>query len=309
MPAETQSAAKRAAFEALIDYAGLFPPAQLELDAALAEYEEARSGAQAWMLGRFIVPASRLGDLRARARDCMLPLSVILDAGSDARAWLANVQTLLARLSQLRADGMRIEALEVPLVPLRTQRESYDASIGQFAAALRQSPLTGTSAFVELPRDERWQTELPGAVYALARHRLGAKMRCGGVAAQAVPEPAEIAAFLAVAAEEGVPFKATAGLHHPVRHFNEAAGFTMHGFLNLLAAAALARAGRSRETLEAVLDDRDASHFSFDGGALCWTGERVDAAQLRAMRERGFIAYGSCSFTEPVEDLHHLELL
>ena len=188
-------------------------------------------------------------------------------------------------------------------------RESYDAAIGQFAAALRHSPLADLPAFVEVPKDERWQKELPGAVYAFARHRLGAKIRCGGIVAQAFPEPAEIAAFLAATAEEAVPFKATAGLHHPVRHFNEPSGFTMHGFLNLLAAAALARAGKEREELERVLADQDASHFSFDADALHWNGESARAAELRELRERGFVAYGSCSFTEPVEDLRHLELL
>ena len=309
MPLETQSAAQRAAFQALIDYAGLFPPAQLDLAAALDAYEAARGGDHAWMLGRFIVPASRLDDLVANAGGRVFPLSVILDAGADARAWLAKAQALLGRLAQHVAAGVRVEALEVPLPPLRTLRESYDAAIGQFAAALRQSALAQIPAYVELPRDERWEKELPGAVYALARHRLGAKIRCGGIVARAFPEPREVAAFLAVTAEEGVPFKATAGLHHPVRHFNEPSGFTMHGFLNLLVASGLARMGRDRETLETVLADEDASHFSFDGESLRWNGERLDAVQLRANREGGFVAYGSCSFTEPVEDLHHLELL
>lgn len=309
MPADTQSAARRAAFEALVDYAGLFPPAQLDIAAALKEFEDARTGAYAWMLGRFIVPASRLDDLRRIAGERIPTLSVILDAGADTRTWLSNAQMLLGTLAELRAAGISVEALEIALPPLRTLRESYDASIGQFAASLRQSPLADLPAFVELPRDERWEKELPGAVYALARHRLGAKIRCGGVVAQAFPEPREIAAFLAAVAEEAVPFKATAGLHHPVRHFNASSGFTMHGFLNVLAGAAFARAGRSREELERVLADEDASHFVIDGETLSWNGEGVSAAQLRELRERGFIAYGSCSFTEPVEDLRHLELL
>lgn len=309
MPADTHSAARRAAFQGLVDYAGLFPPAQLDIAAALQEYEEARAGPYAWMLGRFIVPASRLEDLRRIAGDRVPPLSVILDAGGDARTWLSNTQALLARLAELCAAGVRVEALEIALPPLRTKRESYDATIGQFAASLRQSPLADVPAFVELPRDERWENELSGAVYALARHRLGAKVRCGGVIAQAFPEPREIAAFLAATAEEQVPFKATAGLHHPVRHFNKASGFTMHGFLNVLAAAAFARAGRSRDELERVLDDEEAADFGIDGEALRWNGDVVDAGRLHELREGGFIAYGSCSFTEPVEDLRHLELL
>lgn len=290
----------RAAFTALIDYAGLFPPAQLSMDAAVAEYVEARASSFSWMLGRFIVPVSRIDELVASCRE-PLELSVIIDAGGEQRAWLQNVQTAFARLVQLRQDEPRvpIHALEIALPPLQTNRETYDATIGQFAAAAQQAGLRDIPAFVEFPRDSRRETLLPGAMYALARHRLGAKMRCGGVTADAVPEPDEIAAFIARAHDERVPYKATAGLHHPIRHFNEAAGFTMHGFLNILIAALRARQGWDAEKLEAVIATEDAAGLSLD----------ATPEEIQAMRRESFVAYGSCSFSEPVEDLQKLGLL
>jgi len=114
----------------------------------------------------------------------------------------------------------------------------------------------------------------------------GAKLRCGGDAG--VPADAELAGFVAACRDAGLPFKATAGLHHPVRHDGG------HGFLNLLAAAAAARRGADAATLAGVLAERDP--------------DALLAAQDPAAREL-FTAYGSCSFREPVADLRALGVL
>ncbi|HET7190233.1 MAG TPA: hypothetical protein VFI52_18910, partial [Gemmatimonadaceae bacterium] len=55
----------RALVAGLVDYAGLFPPASLDMPAAAARYAEYRASADAWMLGRFIVPVARLNELAA----------------------------------------------------------------------------------------------------------------------------------------------------------------------------------------------------------------------------------------------------
>lgn len=291
----------RAAFTTLIDYAGLFPPAQLRMDAAAAEYCAARGGSFAWMLGRFIVPRARVEELLATISGEPIALSVIVDAGNDPRSWLKNVQNAFAQIHDLRESEtrVRVETLEIALPPLQTNRETYDAAIGQFAAAAQQAGLRDIPSFVEFPRDARREALLPGAMYALARHRLGGKMRCGGLTADAVPPPKEIASFIAVAGEEGVPYKATAGLHHPVRHFNQSAGFTMHGFLNILIAALRARQGWDKEKLETVIASEDVSQLQLD----------ASLDEIEAMRRENFIAYGSCSFSEPIEDLQKLGML
>jgi hypothetical protein len=281
-------------FEALIDYAGLFPPAHLPMGAAVEEYLQARDGRFAPMLGRFIVPASRISELLPLATTA-IPVSIIVDAGSDPRTWLARASEIAAQIGVLRNDGrLLVEALEVPLPPLLSMRDSYDASIGQWAALNGRGELRGIPSYLELPRDARLLGELSGAMAALARHRLGAKVRCGSVTGDA-PAPRELAIFVRTAASENVPFKATAGLHHAVRHFNPQAGYTMHGFLNLLAAAA--HAEESVDAIEAMLAAENDEAFR----AL--SPERVREARRR------FVAYGSCSFTEPVADLIALGLL
>ena len=127
----------RAAFARLIDYAGLFPPAALSMERALSEYATGIARPPAWMLGRFIVPASRVGELSAvHGGDATLALSVILDAPNDALGWFeATRLRLAATQAALGADArLRLAALEVPLPALRTLRDTYDGAIGQYAA-------------------------------------------------------------------------------------------------------------------------------------------------------------------------------
>ncbi|HET6275556.1 MAG TPA: hypothetical protein VFE16_06440 [Candidatus Cybelea sp.] len=270
----------RAAFGSLIDYAGLFPPAALSLAEAETEYAEARRGSHAWMLGRFIIPASTLAAL-PEIFDA--PFSAIVEAD------LASLEQVI----ELRERGVRIEALEIPL------RESF-ASLQEYSLAL--------PAFVEISRTHGWGRRLPQALEELARLGLAAKLRCGGVTADAFPSVDEVGEFIAAAATARIPFKATAGLHHPVRRLDETSGFTMHGFLNILAAAALAPR-LPRKTLLSVIAEEDPQAFVFDEDSFAWRSERVVTAELEGTRRNAFVSYGSCSFAEPVDDLTALGLL
>ena len=281
------------ALSRLIDYAGLFPPARLEMPAAVDEYAAARSGPYAWILERFIVPASRLAELRAAfpAGEAPFGLSVILDQG-----WSAE------QLAQLRAcDGdLRIEALEVPADPER---------IEDVAAALTRAGFGELPIYVEWPRGEDWIEGLDAAMERLARSGLRAKIRCGGLVQEAFPSTGELAAFVVCAARRRIAFKATAGLHHPIRHFNAPSGLTMHGFLNLLFATVFATQGAAAGELDAILACEDPQAFHVSGDGLRFRGRTADAQSIRAARDNGFAAYGSCSFSEPVEDLLALGVL
>lgn len=162
--------------------------------------------------------------------------------------------------------------------------------------------------YLEIPRSPEWQATLGAVMEALQRARFGAKLRCGGLTADAFPSAADVAAFIVGAAQAGIPFKATAGLHHPVRHVDRATGFTMHGFLNLLAAAALALRVDG-VVLEQIVGEEDAGAFAFDDDTFAWRGERVTLSEIERMRRGRFVAYGSCSFAEPVDDLIALGML
>ena len=142
-----------------------------------------------------------------------------------------------------------------------------------------------------------------------------AKVRTGGLTPEAIPSTAGIAGFLARAAIRRLPFKATAGLHHPVRSMRaltyapDSPRAMMHGFLNVFAAAAFAWHGAERETIQEVLEETEATAFAFGAKALEWRGRQLSTEQIADARQNFAHSFGSCSFEEPIGDLRVLELL
>ena len=134
--------------------------------------------------------------------------------------------------------------------------------------------------------------------------RAGAKIRTGGLDASMVPDPSAVSAFLAACVVDTVPFKATAGLHHPVRGIDPASGLRMHGFVNLLVAVALLRAGvADADAAATVVAEEDPDAFVVTADAFGWRDRTVEAAAVASVRADALTAYGSCSFDEPTADL------
>lgn len=277
------------------------------MEAAAQEYAAIRSGAHAWMAGRFLVPASRAFELLAVLDDEAAPpyaAGAVVDAGTDGRMWLSAVQSRLATLADLRAQGpaVRLEMLEAALPPPVAARDTFDAAVAQFGMAAHNAGLRDLAVYLELPRTAAWDEVLPGAMSALKRTGFGAKIRCGGVVQAAFPTSAQIATFVLAATAAGVPFKATAGLHHPVRGADPA-GLVMHGFLNVLAAVLLAQAGGTHAQLTSALDDDEPGAFTLDAQAFAYREHHFGAGAIERARAGGLVSYGSCSFEEPVDDL------
>lgn len=119
------------------------------------------------------------------------------------------------------------------------------------------------------------------------------KIRCGGAS---IPSVGELAAFIKTRREQGVLFKATAGLHHA---YPTAAG--EHGFLNVLAAVVF---GDEEDALR-----EEPGAFELDAESFRWRGRAMDAEQLADVRANLFHSIGSCSFFEPVGELEELGIL
>jgi hypothetical protein len=104
--------------------------------------------------------------------------------------------------------------------------------------------------------------------------------------------------------------KCTAGLHHPVKHFNESVNTHMHGFLNVFGAGILAYAsGLDESEIIEVLNDDDPDEFMFNENGFEWNEIEVTNEEIREARNKLMVSYGSCSFDEPVDDLKLLELI
>jgi hypothetical protein len=167
------------------------------------------------------------------------------------------------------------------------------------------------SAYVELPLD----AELAPMLAALRTGGARAKMRTGGIAPEHAPPPEAVARFIAACRAAGVPFKATAGLHHPVRALQaltyapDAPRGLQHGFLNVFCAAALVHAGVPSDEVRTLLAEERAQAFAFDAEGFTWNGHRVQAEALAATRRELAVSFGSCSLREPLHDLHAMGLL
>ncbi len=291
-----------------IDYAGLFPPAALAMGPAVEEYARYLRGDDRWALGRFVVPATRLDEMAVAAA------TIPLRAGEGGAHW--RVSALLgdagAELPRVAAFNAR-QGIEVPGTPGDARVDSVElkaTSPAEILAASRVIPRE-LAAYVEIPVRGGDPRPLLGAI---ADAGLRAKVRTGGVVAEAFPSPIELARFLAACVEVGVRFKATAGLHHPLRaeyrltYAPDAPRGTMFGFLGVFAATALLREGGSVAEAAELLDELDPRAIQATGDALCWRGHRWGADAIAGMRAQ-LAGFGSCSFREPLDDLTALGLL
>jgi hypothetical protein len=139
---------------------------------------------------------------------------------------------------------------------------------------------------------------------------VGLKIRCGGAEPTDVPDADEVAALIVAARNAGIPFKATAGLHHPIRHYDDGLDTEMHGFLNVFAASVLAAEhDLDRPAVRAILREETADNFRFLKDALAWRDLSVSLDDIRYARETLALSFGSCSFEEPIDHLRDLELL
>lgn len=266
----------------LVDDAGLFPPERLPMPAAVARHRADAAVGHPVLTHRFLCPASELDSLRAQLeRDDKIRLGLIADTGTVG---------LPARCASVAADArLRLETVEIALPDERVA----------VAARSLVPVLTAIDAlvFVEIPRVPGWRDALDVAAAA----GLGAKVRCGGARADLFPAPHELAAFVVGAVARGVRFKATAGLHHAVRYRDPRTGFHHHGFCNLLVAVCRAVQGAPVSDVAAALAVDDAAEVAAQARAVT----RSVATSARAL----FVAYGSCSTREPVDDLEALDLL
>jgi hypothetical protein len=258
-----------ALFAGLCDDAAVFPPGLAPLPDAIAAHDAYEKAWYADLVGPLVLAApalDALGDL-LRPRETPLPVAVTLPGGPD------RLPGVLDAVKTLPVD---LRALEIAVPEGMAPDELLDA------VSAANAPV-----YVEIPRDDR---RLP-LLRALAGTGHRAKFRTGGVRADLYPDETELATAIRAAVDAGVPFKATAGLHHALRNTDPETGFEQHGFLNLLLAAADPDRG------EALLAERDGSTVA----AL--VRELDPGARAR------FTSFGTCSITDPLTELAALGLL
>jgi hypothetical protein len=295
----------RVLLEHAVDYAGLFPPAELDMRAAVGNYADYLASPDRWALGRFVVPLGRLAELEQAAADLVpkapsrgaWPLAVLLSAGAPEE--IEKLGEFNCRHAAEGAGAMSGDVVEVKAGSVEAL-ERIMATVPRYL-----------TVYVEIPL-------LPDpAPLVSAAGRLGAraKVRTGGVTAESFPAPAELVRFIRACTDAAVPFKATAGLHHPLRaayrltYEPGSDSGLMYGYLNVFLVAALLRQGASDSDAARLLEERDPAAIRVSDTGLEWEDYRLDLAALERTRSDGIVSFGSCSFTEPVGELRALELI
>ncbi|GGT26634.1 hypothetical protein ACFFV7_33905 [Nonomuraea spiralis] len=245
----------------LVDDAGLFPPTSLHMDEALDRNQRDLERGDDVLTHRFLCPTGRLDRLRAHAY-------------RPRRIGLIVDTPQLPEFGDLPVDFVEIRLDDDESVADLARRLDLPAHVRLFVEVSPQKRITG----------------VPDGV--------GLKVRCGGLKAEAFPAVEHLAAFIRSCVEGDIPFKATAGLHHAVRHFDPTLGVDRHGFLNLLLAVCEAVEGRDPAP---VLRTTDVGH-------LVRLAEAVTEETAKRAR-RLLVSYGSCSTSTPIEDLRTLGVI
>jgi len=311
----------RALLSEIIDYAGIFPPAKLPLTEAFERFLLHLGSDDGWLLARFVCPASRLEELAPliESADFMqTPLRIAgLGAGGEDPPSFADgierdVESMKAFSTRFRGTAI-IDVFEVKLPENGDPSEVVDLSFHHLADVAVRPPVP----YFEIPLLGRARDPIvDAAAVAAASHeidshrRAGLKIRCGGLDATAVPSIEAVAAAIVASRDAGLPLKATQGLHHPLRHHDPDLDTMVHGFLNLLTASVLAHAHFLDDAaIREVIAEDDPGAFVLSDSTIRWRDIEAGFQEVLNGRTSAMTSFGSCSFSEPRDDLAGLDLL
>jgi hypothetical protein len=289
-----------------IDYAGLFPPASLPLSESLEMFRRYLNGRESWIIASIVLPIDRLTEAASFLPETPFHLTAIPRRTDDSNLWLSCLKEDCEHLRAFLSahPQVAIQALEIPL-PKPSDAGATAKRVEELVPLMN-----GYRVFLELPPgDGSFSEELAAMIAALERRRLalwGLKMRMGGTVSGSFPSASTVADVLATVRDHRVPIKFTAGLHHPLRHWDSELGVHMHGFINVLMAAMFAYACRlPPKNIETILADEQSKDFVFSGNVARWLDLPIRTELIEDLR-RLIVGFGSCSVYEPLHDLKAL---
>jgi hypothetical protein len=325
-----------AMMEGIIDYAGLFPPAELPMQPVVDNYAVYHQGPHRAMLGRLICSAARFEELATCVRPMfwgwhegeLWPIAALGRGGDNVVTFLARLTEDLAAmqtLDELCGPRLRVVAWECRL-PDELLEEIDATAITQLvdktARHIADGAPNALTPYLELSFSGDWRTNVPEVIAGIAAHNrahaevkgrcapFGVKLRTGGIEASMFPSVDQVTHTIQACKAERVAFKATAGLHHPVRRFDESVQAKMHGFFNVFGAAVLTHAqDLDTSTVACIVEDEDPKHFRRDDNAFSWQHLAATADEVTAARKDLAHSFGSCSFDEPIDDLRALGMI
>lgn len=284
----------------LIDYAGFFPPAQLDLETSLNNFGLYLNREYGWMLSRCILPCNELENIK---HDYDFRYSVIVSSAVTAE-----------EIESLSKFSKNIAMIEVNIADSGNNSAQCTEMLAHIISRLELADLSNIRLFIEANQIEPVVDAIrqcngsqagSGSISAA-----GYKLRCGGATSKAYPAVERVAEAITTCCNSKIPFKFTGGLHQPLRNYHPAMATMQHGFINIFGASMLYAANRlPTEQIIECLEDEDATNMHFTDEQFSWKSYTLSTSEIRALRENRIVSFGSCSFEEPLEGLAGLGLL
>jgi hypothetical protein len=298
----------RALLSKIIDYAGLFPPSSLSLSETLRNFRRYLDGPTNWLVGKIVLPSALLTKIDATQLDQFtnLPVTIVARQVMARQSWLTALgdDVLKARSFATDRPQVAMGAFEV-LLP-----EDVECRTGLMELLKSASSILETHpTYFEVPAGPRFNDRLAllgDCLSGLENRSWGLKLRTGGTKPEQFPPLNTVARAILLSRSARIPLKFTAGLHHPIRHWDEGLQTAMHGFINVLLGGILAHAHKlSSVELTKILEEQDPTRFWFHETDLGWGGLTVSVKATEEFRQ-SITGFGSCSVEEPWDDLQAL---
>lgn len=308
-----------------IDYAGLFPPASLDLPEAIENYSKYRIEPENWMLSRFVIPASKLEELKNFQQlfytNSPFVFSVLGSKTKSTNEFKKDLDSVIAITNNftesMGKDLVRIECLELKVPVLDDILFILNNISDSFRIYNQETPL---EIYLEFFLSHKHNEDLKLILRHIKEFNfnnknpkikfIGYKVRTGGVEAKIFPSLDKLASIILECNNYGVLLKATAGLHHPIRHYDQSVQTHMYGFINVIGACILTSIHKlDFETIYDILSDEEPSNFKFSEQKFSWRNYEATKEQIEFSRIKSFSSFGSCSFDDPRDDLESLGLL
>ncbi len=286
----------------LIDYAGIFPPANLELSLALSNYRSYIQSNHNWIISKFIISSTDLKkisikDINQFNSQNLLNLSII---SKNFNKDYNIINTFLREFS----SSVKFSCLETQI----TNVTNFYNQMIEINDLIKKNKLN-ISLFFEL-LSKNWQDNIPLVIDNISRFNetyetnFGFKLRCGGIKKSSFPAPKYISTVLLQSIKRNIPMKFTAGLHHPYIYKDRQINTNMYGFFNVFLSGMFAKKyDLNKNDIIKILIDKNKDHFQFKENKIKWQSYYITKDEILDYRLKNFISFGSCSFDKPCEDL------
>lgn len=316
----------------LIDYAGMYPPANLDMYSAFTNYLHYLNSEEEWMMDKFICSIKSFEDitnhdsevsklLHGFTSERWVSFALLLTGGKTTKEFLKTLDADLKLIRDFVGEHNEMlvtDNFEAKLpddVAGKNNSGACKKFLDDCSIVFNEHGLFGSRIFFEPPVNSDYEFVFEKLAYTMAESdhnggNAGFKLRTGGITPELFPSPEQVAFALKSCKEHKLQFKATAGLHHPVRHYNDSVLTKMHGFLNVFGAGVLAYANSlSMKEITEILNDENSGSFKFTDEDFKWNDIPASAEMVNKARNEFVLSFGSCSFDEPREDLKKLNLL